>query len=102
MAQSIAGATKNTPLARYTSIMRPEINPSNAHCLAVRDSRVRSQYHKNSATLNAERACDHDGSRYIPSGSELANQIATTAQNAHRSPTYFFASKNEKQSPMKP
>src|ERR1700748_3132656 len=61
------------------------------HCLMSRCCRAPCQYQRNSATANAECACDHDGLKYMYTGNELAHQIATVARKAKRSPTYFAA-----------
>ena len=69
--------------------------PAKVHCHTVRDPRVRSQYQRNNATVNAECACDHDGLKYMYTGSELASQMPIVARNAQRSRTYFLASRKK-------
>src|SRR5579871_4229474 len=76
--------------------------PNNSHCGNVRESRVASQYQRNNATANAECACDHEGLKYMYTGSELAHQIATVARNAQRWPTYFEAICIASNSPRNP
>src|SRR5580692_3013872 len=72
------------------------------HCVVLRVSRVSCQYQRKRATMNAACAWDHDGLKYMYTGSELAHQIATVARNAQRSPTYFAAIRIASSSPRNP
>src|ERR1700740_2518440 len=82
--------------------MRPAMSPSSSHCFGVGDGRDRSQYQRKRATEKTEWACDHDGSRYMATGIELANHMPTVAQKAQSSPTYFLANRNDRQRPRNP
>src|SRR5579859_2778735 len=78
------------------------MSASRHHCGQPRRSRVRCQYQRNSATANAEWACDQEGLKYMYTGSELAHQMANVASQAHRLPTYWRARRKERSRPRKP
>src|ERR1700757_424970 len=99
---SINGKSRKTPFGKYTSTISPEMSPSANHCRSVRPGRVRSQYQRNSATTNAECACDHAGLKYMYTGNELPNQIPTVARNAHFSSTYLRAREKQSSKPRNP
>src|ERR1700730_12261130 len=72
------------------------------HWRVVRRSRVPCQYQRNNATANAECAWDHDGLKYMYTGSELLHQIARVAINAQRASTYSAAKRLESSNPRNP
>src|ERR1700728_4074525 len=72
------------------------------HWRVVRWRRVWCQYQRNKATVNAECACDHDGLKYMYTGSELLHQMEMVARKAQHSSTYLLARRFASSKPRKP
>ena len=82
--------------------MRLVIEARNNHCEREREERVWCQYQRKRATAKEECAWDHEGLKYMYTGSELAHQMASVARNAQRSSTCWRARRKARNRPRNP
>src|SRR5437016_14312039 len=79
--------------------MRPVIKARVSHCASEREERVSCQYQRKRATAKEECAWDHEGLKYMYTGSELAHQMASVARSAQRSSTYWRVRRKARNKP---